>query len=617
MNRRNFLRNTGAISLPLLGGLSGVQALGSPRLERLLAQSDNDRVLVLIQLVGGNDGLNTLVPLDQMSELQQVRPNVVLPEGRLLPLSGGSSLAFHPRMAGLQRLYGDGKLAIVQSAGYPNQNRSHFRSTDIWSTASPSEVEYTTGWMGRYLEGRHPGYPEGYPNPTSPHPLAITMGNAASETCQGTVTNVCQTVNDPFQITYLAPGGDTPLPDNRFGEQVAFLRIAISQTNAYGAVINEAAESGSSTATYPEGRFAGQLRNVVRMIGGGLSTKVYVVQLGGFDTHAGQVSATDRTQGDHADLLGELSSGLAAFQQDLEQQGLADRVLGMTFSEFGRQVRSNGSNGTDHGDAAPLFVFGSCATGAVLGENVVVDTAGEPGLAVPMQYDFRDVYGSILLDWFEVPETEVRRLIYNDFQYLPVANGCTANVAAPVDLLSSTARGMDTYVALDWQTANERGNQGFEIERSTDGRDFTFVGWQTALAGEREGSSYHFEDKDVAEGPLYYYRLRQLDYDGSFAYSPIMTARLAGAAAADWTVGLPYPNPVIDQTSIKVYAPTDGRLSYSVYDLAGKRLLGDSVGIGGRRDNLITVRTGRLPAGTYLLRLESNGLREVRRFVVR
>ena len=617
MNRRNFLRNTGAISLPLLGGLSGVQALSSRRLSSLLAQSANDRVLVLVQLVGGNDGLNTLIPLDQMSELQQVRPNVVLPESSLLRLSSGASLAFHPRMAGMQQLYGDGKLAVVQSVGYPNQNRSHFRSTDIWSTASPSEVEYTTGWAGRYLESRNPDYPEGYPNADSPHPLAITLGNAASETCQGTVTNVCQTVNDPFKITYLAPGGETPLPDNRFGRQVDFLRIAISQTNAYGAVINEAAEAGSSTATYPDGRFASQLRNVVRMIQGGLQTKVYVVQLGGFDTHAGQVDTGNRTQGQHADLLGELSGGLAAFQQDLEQQGLADRVLGMTFSEFGRQLRSNGSNGTDHGDAAPLFVFGSCATGSVLGENVTVDTAGEPGLAVPMQYDFRDVYGSILLDWFEVPEAEVRRLIYNDFQYLPVANGCSANVAAPVDLLSTTARGMDTYVALDWQTANESGNRGFEIERSTDGRSFTFVGWQAALATEREGANYHFEDKDVREGPLYYYRLRQLDFDGNFEYSPIMTVRLAGAAAADWTVGLPYPNPVIDQTSIKVYAPTDGRINYSVYDLAGKRLLGDSVAVGGQRDNFVEVRTGRLPAGAYLIRLESNGLREVRRFVVR
>ena len=616
MNRRNFLRQSGAISLPLFGGLSGVKALHSSTLSQLLDGVDNDKVLVLIQLLGGNDGLNTLIPRDQLSALNSVRPNVVLPESSLLELKSGAAQALHPRMLGFQHLYGEGKLSIVQSVGYPNQNRSHFRSTDIWSTASPAEVEYTTGWAARYLEDRNPGYPEGYPNPDRPDPLAITMGNAASETCQGTVTTVCQTVNNPFEITSLAAGGNTPLPDNRFGEQVDFLRIAISQTNAYGATINEAAEAGSSSATYPDNNFGRHLQNVVRMVSGGLETKVYVVQLGGFDTHALQVD-NNKTEGRHADLLGDLATGLAAFQSDLEAQGLADRVLGMTFSEFGRQVRSNGSNGTDHGDAAPLFVFGNCASSSVLGENPVIDTEGEPGLAVPMQYDFRDVYGSVLMDWFEVPEDKVRQLIYPGFQYLPVAGGCSSAVAAPVDLLSCTAKGRETSVYLDWQTADERENRGFEIERSEDGRKFTFIAWQAAQAPAGGGASYHFEDADVKVGPLYYYRLRQMDFDGSSQLSPVMTARLSGTAIAEWTVGLPYPNPVVDQTTIKIYAPTDDRITWSVHDLTGRRLLQDSAAVIGRRDNLIEVRTGRLPAGGYLIRLVGNTLRETRQIRVR
>ncbi len=616
MNRRNFLRQTGAISLPLLGGLSGVQALHSSRLSQLLDGVDNDKVLVLIQLLGGNDGLNTLIPLDQLSALNTVRPNVVLPEGSLLQLNPGAAQAFHPRMQGFRQLYGEGKLSIVQSVGYPNQNRSHFRSTDIWSTASPAEVEYTTGWAGRYLESRNPGYPEGYPNPDRPDPLAITMGNAASETCQGTVTNMCQTVNNPFEITSLATGGNTPLPDNRFGEQVDFLRIAISQTNAYGASINEAAEAGTSTATYPDSNFGRQLQNVVRMVSGGLQTKVYVVQLGGFDTHAQQVSG-NKTEGRHADLLGDLASGLAAFQSDLEDQGLADRVLGMTFSEFGRQVRSNGSNGTDHGDAAPLFVFGNCASSSVLGESPTIDTEGEPGLAVPMQYDFRDVYGSVLMDWFEVPEDRVRQLIYPGFRYLPVAGGCSTAVAAAADRLSGAAKGLETSVLLDWQTTDEREYRGFEIERSEDGRTFTFIAWQPTLAPAGGGAGYHFEDPDVQLGPLYYYRLRKMAFDGSSELSPIMTARLAGTAIAEWTVGLPYPNPVVDRTTIKVYAPTDDRITWSVLDLTGRRLLQDSASVVGRQDNLIEVRTGRLPAGVYLIRLEGRLVNETRQIRVR
>ena len=617
MNRRNFLHNTGAISLPLLGSLSGVQALSSRRLDELLLNADNDKVLVLVQLVGGNDGLNTLIPLDQLGELQTVRPRVVMPESSLLRLSPGAAQALHPAMAGFQRMFGDGKLSIVQSVGYPNQNRSHFRSTDIWSTASPSEVEYTTGWAGRYLESRNEGYPEGYPNDKRPHPLAITMGNAASETCQGTVTNVCQTINDPFKITYLAPGGDTPLADNRFGEQVGFMRTAISQTNAYGAVINEAAESGNSTLEYPEGRFSRQLQNVARMIEGGLQTKVYVVQLGGFDTHANQVDGSSTTVGRHAELLGELANGLEAFQLDIVALGLADRVLGMTFSEFGRQVRSNGSNGTDHGDAAPLFVFGNCSSSAVLGDNPTIDTEGDPGLAVPMQYDFRDIYGSIMIDWFEVAEPEVRRLIYPDFQYLPVASGCQSDVVAPVELLSAAARGAADRVVVEWQTANEHDNKGFEVERSMDGRNFTYLGWQAALPAEGAGASYHFEDREVEEGPLYYYRLRQIDFDGSFEHSPIMTARLTGTAIAAWTVGLPYPNPVIDRTSLKVYAPRGGQLTYAVHDLTGWQFLQNSQSVVGRQDNVIEVRTGRLPAGNYVIQLSAEGLRQSRKIAVR
>ena len=175
--------------------------------------------------------------------------------------------------------------------------------------------------------------------------------------------------------------------------------MAIGQTNAYGATIKEAAEAGDIAVDYPAGRFAGHLRNVARMIAGGLKTKVYVVSLGGFDTHARQVSA-NTTEGRHADLLGELSAGITAFQRDLDDRGLTDRVLGMTYSEFGRQIAANGSDGTDHGEAAPLFVFGGCAGGNVIGSNPEIPDEVDRGAAVPFEFDFRDVYGSVLVDWF-------------------------------------------------------------------------------------------------------------------------------------------------------------------------------------------------------------------------
>lgn len=612
MNRRNFLRAGG--TLGLLGGVSGI-TLGAPtaRLAQLLSNVDNDRVLLLIQLQGGNDGLNTLVPLDQLPVLNGVRPQVALPESTLLPLGPGASRAFHPGMVGINNLWKEGKLGIVQSVGYANQNRSHFRSTDIWSTASPANVEYKTGWMGRVIERDHPGYPQDYPNADSLDPLAITIGNSASETCQGRVTNVSQTINDPFNVTTLAPGGDTSLADNRFGEQVAFLRTAISQTNAYGTIIKAAAESGNSVVDYPDLPFANKLKNVARMIHGGLRTRVYVVSLGGFDTHAQQVTGGDTTTGKHAELLQELSLGIEAFQRDLEGLGIADRVLGMTYSEFGRRIRSNAGNGTDHGDAAPLFVFGGCAGGAVMGENPQIDPDVEQRTGVPMQFDFRDVYGSVLTDWFGLPQGEVRDLLYPDFQYLSIVSNCAAGTSLPVDYLGISCTGREQIIMLDWQTADEIDNQGFEVERSADGIGFERISW---VRGKGPNSAYAFEDREVSEGRLYYYRLRQLDFDGEASLSRVVSGRLSGSIIADWAVGLPFPNPAAEHAQIKVYAPTDALVRYRITDAAGRQLRSESRALSGRRDHLLELPTGRLPVGAYTVELIGGEQRFTRRLMV-
>ncbi|MEL7159812.1 MAG: hypothetical protein AAFN92_03565, partial [Bacteroidota bacterium] len=215
MDRRNFLRRAGTLSLPLLGGMHGVRAAGSSLLTSLLPP-DSDRVLVLVQLAGGNDGLNTLIPTDQMGAYASVRPHVAQPLSSLKPLT--NSLALHGKMESLQRLFEQERLSIIQSVGYPNQNRSHFRSTDIWSTASDSTTELDTGWLGRHLEVSFPGYPNGYPNDAARHPPAISMGSTANATCQGLINNMSQTVQNPFNLTYLAPGGETPLPDDNYGD---------------------------------------------------------------------------------------------------------------------------------------------------------------------------------------------------------------------------------------------------------------------------------------------------------------------------------------------------------------------------------------------------------------
>lgn len=606
MDRRKFLRRAGAFSIPMLAGVPGVHAAGGNFLTSLLPPSSN-RVLVLIQLIGGNDGLNTLVPTDQLSELQQVRSNVYMPATSLLPIT--TNLAFHSRMAGMQQLFNAGKISIVQDVGYPNQNRSHFRSTDIWTTASDSTTQLDTGWMGRHLETEFVNYPTGYPSASLPHPPAISMGSVANATCQGMVTNLSQTVEDPYDSTTLALGGNTTLPNDNYGDELGFLRTAIEQTNAYGSVIRDAANLGNNSpgVTYPSGsHLASQLKNVALLISGGLQTQIYVVSLGGFDTHSGQVDGVNTTDGQHANLLQFLSEGIAAFQADLEALGLADRVLGMTFSEFGRRIRSNGSVGTDHGTAAPQFLFGNCVSGTVLGNNPTIDTSVSQDEGVPMQYDFRDLYGSVLVDWFGVADADVRSLLYPNFVYLPVAGGCAASL--PVDLLNFTATGRDKRVELEWQTSFESENAGFEVERSTDGRNFRPIGFVAAREADARGyRDYAFTDADVVEGPTYYYRLKQKDFDGGFEYSPIRTARLLGTAVGEWSVGTPQPNPATSQTTVQVFAPVDGRVTYALYDASGRKLFGDSTAVAGRRDTRIDVPLGRVPAGIYTLRFRAGG----------
>lgn len=428
MKRRNFIKNASAVaSLPIFVNGMKLSALSKSSLFDFVDPA-SDRVLVLIQMNGGNDGLNMVIPRDQYDGLAAVRNNIMIPEAKVLKLT--NKVGVHPAMTGVKSLYDDGKLTVVQAAGYPNQNRSHFRSTDIWTSGSPATQFWNTGWMGRYFEEDDPAYPEGYPNAEHPHPFAITMGSIVSETCQGTAVNYSLTLENPFNLIPLTEGSGGPMTDTPYGRELSFLRTSIAQTNAYAETITAAANGGGNKATYPENnRLASQLKNIALLIGGGLQTKVYIANIGGFDTHANQVVGGDTTTGSHADLLQMLSEAITAFQNDLKLQGIEERVVGMTFSEFGRRIRSNESSGTDHGTAAPLLVFGSCVKTGVLGENPEISSDVDRDEGVPMQHDFRDVYGSILKDWFGASTSDVKTMLYPEFQYLPLLRDCNATTA--------------------------------------------------------------------------------------------------------------------------------------------------------------------------------------------
>jgi uncharacterized protein (DUF1501 family) len=301
-------------------------------------------------------------------------------------------------MTHLKTSFDEGKLNVIQNVGYPNQNRSHFRSTDIWQTGSASNEVINTGWLGRYFDSYVMDYPEGYPNSQYPDPFAITVGSIISETCQGFAANYSLALEDPFGISPLLEDDDVNSdPTQGYGKDVNFVRTAIAQTNVYGTVISEAATKGTNMVTYPTtNRLALQLKTIALLISGGLKTRIYVANIGGFDTHANQVDASDTTAGGHANLLSMLSEAIGLFQTDLSLQSLDQRVVGMTFSEFGRRIRSNGADGTDHGSAAPLFIFGSCVNPGITGDNPIINATVDEQEGVAMQFDVRSVYGYIL-----------------------------------------------------------------------------------------------------------------------------------------------------------------------------------------------------------------------------
>ena len=421
MKRRSFIKSGTGLTIPfVLGGLK-ISALENPLFNSL--ELEDDKVLVLVQLNGGNDGLNMICPLDQYDNLAQVRSNILLPENDLLKIS--DTLALHPVMGDMRSVYDNAKLNIIQGVGYPNQNRSHFRSSDIWHSGSSAEEVWEKGWLGRYFELFAPNYPTGYPNEEYPDPFAITIGNTVNETCEGTAGNFSLALANANNLSALATPINGSNSGTCHGDKIDFLTTSIIQTNAYNATVETANDNGNNLSTkYTESKLSEGLKLVARLIAGGMGTKVYIVQLGGFDTHDSQVMADNPTMGEHAELLADLSSSICAFQDDIELMGLDQRVMGMTYSEFGRRIRSNASFGTDHGSAAPMLLFGSCVNPGVIGNNAEISVDIDEQEGVAMQYDFRSVYGSILMDWFNLDEQVVKDLLYQDFQYMPIIKNC-------------------------------------------------------------------------------------------------------------------------------------------------------------------------------------------------
>ncbi len=434
MKRRDFLKRVAPVSmLPFAINGQPISAFGKLMGSEASDFTETDNVLVLVQLNGGNDGLNTLIPLDQYENLTKARPDVILPENKVLSLKGIDGTGIHPSMEKMKNMYDDGKLHVLQSVGYPNQNYSHFRSTDIWMTGADSDEVLESGWVGRYLSEEWPNYPNGFPNDDMEDPLAIQIGSLVSQVCQGVAVNMGFAVSNPDNYYQLLSGDYPDAPNTWAGKELDYVRTVARQTNEYSVKIKSAAEKAENLSTlYPEGnRLADQLKIVAQLIAGGLKTRVYIVSLGGFDTHANQVDPVDSNEtGNHAYLLQTVSEAIHAFQDDLEKLKIDERVLGMTFSEFGRRIISNASTGTDHGSAAPQFLFGTNVKGGMTGTNPIIPADAGPKDNLAMQTDFRSIYSTILRKWFCLDEATSDNVLLHSFDALDIINEfCTTTSA--------------------------------------------------------------------------------------------------------------------------------------------------------------------------------------------
>jgi uncharacterized protein (DUF1501 family) len=399
MKRQHFV--TSALSVAFLGG-NGARALaqvaaGSPLLPGFASGVDPDNVLVVVQMGGGNDGLNTVVPWSD-DAYHRVRPAIGIAENAVLKLN--DRIGFNPALKGLNELYKQGRVALVQGVGYPNPNRSHFEATQIWETASPDRPQQY-GWLGRYLDRRFSAA-----KPASTFE-AVSLGDSLPAALVASHVEVpaigalnAFAYNTGRDLASKQSAG--VLYDGAKAGQSPYLAmIAQTARDAYhgGDVLRKQTAEFTNKATYAPNGFAQQLALAAKLIGSTAGSKIVFVSLGSFDTHAGQRAQQDR-------LLGYLGDGLLAFYADLAAHGLDKKVLTMTFSEFGRRVAQNASNGTDHGTAMPLFIAGGGVKGGIYGEHPSL-TDLDRGGDLKFSTDFRAVYATVIEKWLGRNPAEV------------------------------------------------------------------------------------------------------------------------------------------------------------------------------------------------------------------
>jgi uncharacterized protein (DUF1501 family) len=388
ISRRTFLGRglagfSVAATAPAFLSLSSRVFAGAP---------DEERILVVLQLSGGNDGMSMLVPYGDPT-YRKHRNTTALADKDVLKLD--DYVGLHPEMKQLHSIFGDGRLALVQGVSYPNPNRSHFRSMDIWHTGDQRGRAVETGWIGRAIDSA-------CPKPESPTNV-VNLGTAIPYALEAKINKPIS-----FESAEAYRWAGNPSDKKEFeelnrpvtaAEQIDWLhRVAVDARDS-SEEIRAAARDYKAKAEYPRSQLAGDLRTVAALINAGLKTRVYYVSFGGFDTHNGQANR-------YANLMRQLDPAVGAFYKDLRANGTSKKVLLMSFSEFGRRVDENASGGTDHGVAGPMLLIGDGVKGGLHGKYPSLTDLDRNG-DLQMQVDFRSVYTDVLDDWMSIPAAKV------------------------------------------------------------------------------------------------------------------------------------------------------------------------------------------------------------------
>jgi len=407
LQRRDFLkRGVGLVAASMvvpafLAETARVLEIGTPVVSAQAASAAK-KILVVVLLAGGNDGINTVIPYGDPL-YYQARPTLAVPQNQVLHLN--DTVGLSPSLPRLKARYDAGQVAVVQGVGYPNPNRSHFRAMDIWQTAVPDRIEQT-GWLGRYLQSCACG--------TDKKLEGISLGATVQKSFWTELTLVPAISNlaafkygnaraTPDQSQYEVEALRRALSQARGRPEEEFLRQATQTALADADTMEQVAQGYQTSVAYPQSPLSQSLKTIAQIIAGDVGTRVYFATLGGFDTHANQPMQQQR-------LLGELDGSLDAFMQDLEHLGRQDDVMVMTFSEFGRRVGQNASNGTDHGTAEPLFMLGGGVKGGLHGAYPSLADLDRGDLKYTT--DFRSVYSSVLQGWMGVSAEQILGATY-------------------------------------------------------------------------------------------------------------------------------------------------------------------------------------------------------------